>query len=207
MYYYFSASLPSLSFGQNPGMSVADFDELASGQMSPETLAKLKIGTLAVSREPGSAAELAPALRSANILINNASVFVRRTLLEESGTEADRQFRINYTAPVELMKLFAETGSGPRLIINMLDQGIQHPDATSFSYAVSKKALAAATEAAALQLAPGIRVNGIAPGPVLPPVELPLSKMEKTLKTVPLGRPVALEDLCSACLFLAQNEP
>lgn len=156
--------------------------------------------------EPGSAAELAPALRSANILINNASVFVRRTLLEESGTEADRQFRINYTAPVELMKLFAETGSGPRLIINMLDQGILHPDATSFSYAVSKKALAAATEAAALQLAPGIRVNGIAPGPVLPPVELPLSKMEKTLKTVPLGRPVALEDLCSACLFLAQND-
>ena len=58
MYYYFSASLPSLSFGQNPGMSVADFDELASGQMSPESLAKLKTGTLAVSREPGSAAGL-----------------------------------------------------------------------------------------------------------------------------------------------------
>ena len=44
------------------------------------------------------------------------------------------------------------------------------------------------------------------PDPLLPPVELPLSKMEKTLKTVPLGRPVALEDLCSACLFLAQND-
>ena len=58
MYYYFSASLPSLSFGQNPGMSVADFDELASGQMSPESLAELKSGTLRVSREPGAAAGL-----------------------------------------------------------------------------------------------------------------------------------------------------
>lgn len=156
--------------------------------------------------KPDSIAELAPALRSANILINNASTFARRTLLEESRADADRQFRINYTAPVELMKLFAENSLDPRLIINMLDQGIHHPDAASFSYAVSKKALAAATEAAALQLAPRIRVNGIAPGPVLPPVELPHSKMEKTLKTVPLGRPVTLDDICSACLFLAQND-
>ena len=156
--------------------------------------------------DPDAIEKLAPALRSANILINNASTFVRRNLLEESRAEADRQFLINCTVPVELMKLFARSSAAPRLVINMLDQGIQHPDAASFSYAVSKKALAAATEAAALQLAPGIRVNGIAPGPVLPPVELPLSKMEKTLKTVPLGRPVALDDICSACLFLARND-
>lgn len=58
MYYFFSASLPSLSFGRDPGLSVADFDGLAADQMPPEKLAELKSGTLAVNREPGSAAGL-----------------------------------------------------------------------------------------------------------------------------------------------------
>ena len=152
--------------------------------------------------DPASFERLIPHLRAADVLINNASVYVRRTFSDESRAEAEHQFAVNYTAPVELMKLFAKERSRPGVVINMLDQGIRHADALSLSYAVSKKALAAATEAGALQLAPLIRVNGIAPGPVLPPVELPCSRMEKTLKNVPLGRPVALEDISAACLFL-----
>jgi NAD(P)-dependent dehydrogenase (short-subunit alcohol dehydrogenase family) len=60
--------------------------------------------------------------------------------------------------------------------------------------------------AAALQWAPEIRVNAIAPGPVLPPTNIPDSKMEETLKKVPLGKAVNMRNLCSACLFLAENE-
>ena len=156
--------------------------------------------------DPDSCECLEPFLCQADILINNASTYVRRKLCEESRAEAERQFTVNYAVPVELMKRFARNRSRPGVIINLLDQGIRYSDADSFSYAISKKALAAATEAAALQLAPEIRVNGVAPGPVLPPVELPYSRMEKILKTVPLGRPIALNDICSACLFLAQND-
>lgn len=156
--------------------------------------------------DPASFECLVPCLRTADVLINNASVYVRRTFSDESLAEAEHQFAVNYTAPVELMKLFAEKRTRPGVVVNMLDQGIRHADASSLSYAVSKKALAAATEAGALQLAPLIRVNGIAPGPVLPPVELPHSRMEKTLRKVPLGRPSALEDICSACLFLVRND-
>ena len=156
--------------------------------------------------EPSAPEQLEEVLKEANILINNASTYLRRKLTEETAPEAERQFRINYTVPVELMRRFAVSAKSPELVINLLDQGICRPAADSFSYAISKKALAEATRGAALQLAPRIRVNGIAPGPVLPPVELPFSTMEKTLKKVPMGKPVALQDLISGALFLAEND-
>ncbi len=145
-------------------------------------------------------------LQGASVLLNNASVFIRRKIGEETFGESEKQFAINFAAPVELMKLFAESCGESPVVVNMLDQGICRPDSASFSYALSKKALAEATRAAALQLAPRIRVNGIAPGPVLPPPGLPHSTMEKTLRSVPLGKPVSLEDLCAGAVFLAENE-
>ena len=116
------------------------------------------------------------------------------------------QLAVNFSAPVRLMQYFAEYAGRPGCIINLLDQAICRPDENSFSYALSKKALAEATRAAALQLAPEIRVNGLAPGPVLPPAEMPESRMEKTLRSIPLRRPVALQDLCKGAVFLAENE-
>jgi len=145
-------------------------------------------------------------LTGADVLINNASIFRRRKITEETPEEMNEQMTVNFTAPVRLMQYFSRFGHRPGVIINLLDQGICRPDENSFSYALSKKALAEATRAAALQLAPEIRVNGLAPGPVLPPVELPQSKMEKTLRTVPLRRPVSLADLCAGAVFLAENE-
>ena len=40
MYYFLSASLPGLALGRDPGMSVADFDELCAGQLPPGALAR-----------------------------------------------------------------------------------------------------------------------------------------------------------------------
>lgn len=145
-------------------------------------------------------------LTGCSLLINNASVFLRRKLTEEDLASRQMQMTVNYTAPVLLMQLFAQYGERPGAVINFLDQAICRPDENSFSYGISKKALADATRTAALQLAPEIRVNGIAPGPVLPPPEMPHSRMEKTLRSVPLQRPVNLKDLCSGAVFLAENE-
>lgn len=142
----------------------------------------------------------------ASILINNASAYLRRTLEKETPADMFAQMDVNCFAPIRLMQYFARYGKRPGAIINLLDQGICRPDQASFSYGLSKKALADATRAAALQLAPEIRVNGLAPGPVLPPADLPGSKMEKTLRTVPLRRPVRMQDLCAGAVFLAENE-
>ncbi len=145
-------------------------------------------------------------MADASVLVNNASVYCRRTLETETLPEMKGQFAVNFIAPVLLMQGFAKYGRRPGAIINLLDQAICRPDENSFSYGLSKKALADATRAAALQFAPEIRVNGLAPGPVLPPVDLPGSHMEKTLRSVPLRRSVALADLCAGAVFLAEND-
>lgn len=157
--------------------------------------------------DPKEMENTAPALfADASILINNASSYIRRTIEAETPGDMAEQMNVNCIAPIRLMQYFTRYGKRPGVIINLLDQGICRPDQHSFSYGLSKKTLADATRAAALQLAPGIRVNGLAPGPVLPPVNMPESKMEKTLRTIPLRRPVALQDLCAGAVFLAENE-
>lgn len=90
-------------------------------------------------------------------------------------------------------------------VVNLLDQAIIKTAHDSFSYSLSKKALAEATRTAALHYAPRMRVNGLAPGPVFPPHGLEHLRMEKTLKTLPLGRPVNPHDLADACVMLAAN--
>lgn len=144
-------------------------------------------------------------LRGTDILINNASTYIRKKIMVETPEDAKAQWAVNFWAPVLLMQIFASVNTCGT-IINILDQGICRPDETSFSYALSKKTLADATRSAALQLAPDFRVNGIAPGPMLPPAAMPDSKMEKTLRKLPLARPVSLDDLCSGAVFLAENE-
>ncbi|MBP5183419.1 MAG: SDR family oxidoreductase [Lentisphaeria bacterium] len=141
-----------------------------------------------------------------DILVNNASCFFRKGLAEETMEEMEKQFQVNFFAPVRLMKLFAASTEGPRCILNILDQGIAKTDSKAFSYALSKKALAEATKSAALSLAPRIRVNGIAPGPMLPPADMPFSKMEKSREAIPRKRIVSTKDVAESCLFAARNE-
>jgi NAD(P)-dependent dehydrogenase (short-subunit alcohol dehydrogenase family) len=92
------------------------------------------------------------------------------------------------------------------VIINILDYRIKKYSSNDGSYTISKKSLEAITFMSALQWAPKVRVNGIAPGFVTPPVGLRSSKMEKSLKKVPSGSPVSVKDICSTCLYLVKTE-
>jgi NAD(P)-dependent dehydrogenase (short-subunit alcohol dehydrogenase family) len=142
-----------------------------------------------------------------DILVNNASSYFQRSIVEETLEDAKAQFDVNFRAPAELMRLFAgQSGERELAVVNILDQRIGKVDPLGFSYPLSKKLLAEATLSAALQLAPRVRVNAVAPGPVFPPKGLESSKMEKTLANVPLRRAVAPEDLADACVFLAAND-
>jgi len=101
-------------------------------------------------------------------LINNAAVFNRTPLADSSRQTFLDEFAPNLFGPLELMRAFtaqAETGS----IINLLDRRIAAHDAGAVPYHLSKVALAEATRLAAIEFSPGFRVNGIAPGPILPP--------------------------------------
>jgi len=144
--------------------------------------------------------------RNVSVLVNNASTFNRQDMRHENLQLAKEQFDLNFWAPVELMRHFYLHSIPSELaVVNLLDQAIVKTPSDSFSYSMSKKLLAEATRCAALQYAPRMRVNGLAPGPVFPPPGLEHCRMEKTLKTLPLARPVNPSDLAKACVFLAEN--
>ncbi|MCK4981272.1 MAG: SDR family oxidoreductase [Victivallaceae bacterium] len=134
-----------------------------------------------------------------DILINNASVYY----LDKEDSKAKEQMQVNYSAPVSLMKQFAEQGLNNGCIINFLDA--EETDSLN-SYSKSKLALRDATLGAALKYAPKIRVNAIAPGPVLPPAGHDGPGMREILKEVPSGHQIPLKDITNACLFLIKNE-
>lgn len=103
-----------------------------------------------------------------DILINNASLFTKDNLAEARPERVLRELSINLLAPMELTRCFAkQTGNGA--VINLLDRRICANDPTALPYSISKKGLEELTKLVALELAPGIRVNGVAPGPILPP--------------------------------------
>ena len=175
----------------------------AAGQLAREINAEV------ISRDfscADNAADIFQESGPVDVLINNASVFECESLCDEAMAHCREQFEVNFFAPMVLMREFYRQCSGNGCIINFLDQEVAKQTGRGGGYSLSKKALRDATLQAACDFAPKVRVNGIAPGPVLPPVGMEDSKMVKTLPKVPLGRPVALNDIVSAVEFLIRNE-
>lgn len=135
------------------------------------------------------------------VLVNNASCY--RLPAERRGLYD----LVNHRAPVELMRRFAAQDLPEGAVVNLLDQALlSAAPAEEGAYLESRRKLAEATLEFARKFAgKNLRFNAAAPGPVLPPAGLEHSKMEKTLRSVPLGRPVELADLVQAVLFLAGN--
>jgi NAD(P)-dependent dehydrogenase (short-subunit alcohol dehydrogenase family) len=112
----------------------------------------------------------AEALGPPDCLVNNASIFERDTVRDFNAESWQAHQDINLRAPVMLAQAFEKalpTGQNGN-IINIIDQRVLRPTPDFFSYTLSKSALWTATRTMAQALAPNIRVNAIAPGPVLP---------------------------------------
>jgi NAD(P)-dependent dehydrogenase (short-subunit alcohol dehydrogenase family) len=73
-------------------------------------------------------------------------------------------------------------------------------------YYVSKSGIIGLTEALALELAPGILVNAVAPGPILPPPDLSPSENHAVRRATPLGRWGGSEEIAKAVLFLIESD-
>ena len=157
----------------------------------------------AVAALTGRARALAGRL---DALVNNASVFEPERLTGTEDAQLDRILDINLRAPLVLMRDFAR-GTDRGLVINLLDTRIESLDWTHFAYTLSKQALAAATRMAALELAAGIRVNGVAPGPVMPPVgKDDPGYLDRRLAETPLGRSGGPGDVADALGWLIEAD-
>lgn len=148
--------------------------------------------------------EAATALGPLSLLVNNASIFEPDDLATIEPGLWDRHMAINFATPVFLARAFAaQAPAGRASIVNMLDQRVLKPTPLFFSYALSKAALYAATGMLAQALAPGVRVNGVAPGPVLASKRQSEEEFIRQSASMPLGHGTNPAELADAILYLA----
>jgi NAD(P)-dependent dehydrogenase (short-subunit alcohol dehydrogenase family) len=105
---------------------------------------------------------------SMDLLVNSAANFIQKKIEETSNSELLDTININLMAPFILMREFKKKVNNG-LIINILDERILRRVSTFGAYSVSKSALAHLTELSAVSWGETVRVNGIAPGLILPP--------------------------------------
>ncbi|MGI9509419.1 MAG: SDR family NAD(P)-dependent oxidoreductase [Geminicoccaceae bacterium] len=144
------------------------------------------------------------ALGPFTLLVNNASLFEQDSLSSLTPESFRRLTDVNLTSQLFLMQAFAAQPDLPAgaSIINMLDQQMSAPSPAFFSYAIAKIGLEGATRLAAFELAPDIRVNGIAPGLVLPSWLQTEEKHRTRQRTMPLGEGLGPDDIMTAVRYL-----
>ena len=140
-----------------------------------------------------------------DILINNASIFSKDKLIESDPAKVFKEFAVNFFSPFELTRQFAKQNRDG-IVLNVLDRRILANEITCLPYCLSKKTLAEFTYAAALELAPRIRVNAIAPGPILAPDNQDFSTYKEKAGFIPLEKIPNPMDVIEAALYLINNE-
>jgi NAD(P)-dependent dehydrogenase (short-subunit alcohol dehydrogenase family) len=141
-----------------------------------------------------------------SVLVNNASIFPESTLADLTFENLARAIRVNAWAPLLLSRAFAVTAAhGRGCIVNLLDNRISGSDRGHVGYLLSKQMLASLTRMCALEFSPAIRVNGIAPGIILPPAGKTGAYLDKLKGGVPLRMHGSPADIAAAVVFCARN--
>jgi pteridine reductase len=157
------------------------------------------------AREPERiVAEAAGALGGLDLLVCSAARFEKVAADRLPRAQFEAMLASNLTGPFYLMQaalplLRASRGS----IVTLLDVcGTTQVWKGHAHYAASKGGLAVLTRLLALEWAPEVRVNGVAPGAVLPPAGMDVDRLAQR---IPLGRIGTPEDVARAVLFLAKE--
>ncbi|WP_334059312.1 pteridine reductase [Alteromonas sp. S005] len=139
-----------------------------------------------------------------DVLVNNASSFYPTPVGDISEDDWDSLVGSNVKGPLFLSQALApalEANKG--CIINMVDMHIDRPLPNHSVYLIAKTGLASLTQSLAIDLAPRVRVNGIAPGAILwPEREMDDAEKDKLLSSIPLGELGTPEDIANTLLFL-----
>ncbi len=139
-----------------------------------------------------------------DILINNASTFDKETIWETSAGSLEANLRLHATAPLILARDLARQNRGGA-VINLLDTRITTYDRLHAAYHISKRVLLTLTRILALELAPTVAVNGVAPGLILPPEGEDESYLQKLAHSNPMNRYGDPSQVADAVLFLLRS--
>jgi pteridine reductase len=145
-----------------------------------------------------------------DVLVNNASTFYATPLGEIKLAEWDDLVGTNLKAP-----LFLAQAAAPHLkaaggaIVNITDIHAERPLKNYVVYSVAKAGLAGLTRTLARELGPEIRVNGVAPGPVLWPEDGSFDELtrQRVISSTLLKRAGEPDDVAAAVYFLVAEAP
>ena len=172
------------SHGVTAWLVEADFSDIAATQrLIPEVLEKA--GSL-------------------DILVNSASMFLPSTIRNLEFAGLMQHMQINAWAPFALSREFARLSARGK-IINMLDTRIVGDDRSHVAYILSKQVFALLMKMTALEFAPRITVNGVAPGLILPPAGKDEGYLNDLAQRIPLKRHGEPADIADAVMYLLKS--
>jgi pteridine reductase len=191
--------------------SRADADKLVAELelARPDSTTVISADLLDVSRLPALIRASCDRFGALDILINNASTFYPTPLGSISAAQWDDLIGTNLRAPTFLAQAAAqELRRRQGLLLNIVDIHGMRPLRDHLVYSTAKAGLIMLTRALARELAPEVRVNGIAPGPVMwPEAGIEEQRKEKILEHTPLHRSGSPQDIARAALFFATEAP
>jgi pteridine reductase len=139
-------------------------------------------------------------------LVNNASSFFPVAVGAMESSHWEELIGSNLRAPLFISQQAAsELAKNEGCIVNIVDIHAERPLKGYALYSIAKAGLAAMTRALALELAPRVRVNGVAPGAIAWPEDGQFADQERAriVATTPLARTGSPEDIARAVHFLA----
>lgn len=141
-----------------------------------------------------------------DVLVNSASLWRRTPWAELDEAAWDQLVDIALKGPFLCAKAAAPhlTARGDGAIINIVDLSAIIPFRNYLPHSAAKAGLLNLTYSLAMELAPTVRVNAIAPGPVLPPPEYTEQQMQAAARRTLIGRWGTAEDVAQAAVFLTQ---
>jgi pteridine reductase len=138
-----------------------------------------------------------------DVLVNSAAVMLRTPVGEVLVEDWDAMFALNLRAPFLLSQVAARAmGERGGAIVNIADLAAFETWRGYIPHSITKAGIVQMTRGLAHALAPKIRVNAIAPGPVLLPDGWTQEQADRLISTTPLGRLGAPEDVAQAALYL-----
>lgn len=145
-----------------------------------------------------------------DVLVNNAAIYYPTPIAKMTESHWDDFLTTNLKSPVLLARELGLQMAGRKegVIINMADIAGEKPFLNYLPYSVSKAGMIAATQSLAKELAPFVRVNAVAPGPILePPHGFTSSAQKKKIAEATLLKRFGdSENIASAVRFLIEND-
>ncbi len=143
-----------------------------------------------------------------DFLINNASIFPPGRLDQLRFPELLSNIQVNAWAPFLLTRALERRlrkAGAQGSVVNLLDTRLVGADLAHSAYHLSKSMLAELTTMMALEFAPLLQINGVAPGAVLPPEELDETYLESLTASLPLKRRGYPSDIAEAVVYLLSS--